>query len=45
MGMLHLVHHPLYVSTGPVGGQFPWDKYGLLLMAINETGAVALHEP
>ena len=44
--MLHLVHHPLYVSPGPVGGQFPWDKYGLLLVALGESGReVTLHEP
>ena len=44
--MLHLVHHPLYVSTGPVGGQFPWDKYGLLLTALEEMEArVTLHRP
>ncbi len=45
MGMLHLVHHPLYVSAGPVGGQFPWDKYGLLLTVLGETGPVTLHQP
>jgi acetoin utilization deacetylase AcuC-like enzyme len=44
--MLHLVHHPLYVSPGPIGGQFPWDKYGLLLDALEETGAaMTLHRP
>ena len=44
--MLHLVHHPLYVSPGPVGGQFPWDKYGLLLDALRDVGhPMTLHEP
>ncbi len=44
--MLHLVHHPLYVSPGPVGGQFPWDKYGMLLSALEEAGAaMTVHEP
>jgi acetoin utilization deacetylase AcuC-like enzyme len=44
--MLHLVHHPLYVSPGPVGGQFPWDKYGLLLTALEERGCeLTLHGP
>lgn len=46
VAMLHLVHHPLYVAPGPVRGQFPWDKYGLLLGAIEETGApMTLHRP
>lgn len=44
--MLQIVHHPLYVSPGPVGGQFPWDKYGLLMAALRESGvAMRVHEP
>jgi acetoin utilization deacetylase AcuC-like enzyme len=44
--MLHLVHHPRYVSPGPVGGQFPWDKYGLLMVALGEAGvSMQVHEP
>ena len=46
MAMLHLVHHPLYVAPGPVGGQFPWDKYGLLLEALAELSLeTRLHAP
>jgi acetoin utilization deacetylase AcuC-like enzyme len=44
--MLHLVHHPLYVAPVKADGQFPWDKYGLLMAAIEETGVEAtLHSP
>ena len=44
--MLHLVHHRLYVSPGPLGGQFPWDKYGMLMLAIRELDVpTRLHEP
>jgi acetoin utilization deacetylase AcuC-like enzyme len=44
--MLHLVHHPLYVAPVKADGQFPWDKYGLLMTALEEIGADAsLHSP
>jgi acetoin utilization deacetylase AcuC-like enzyme len=44
--MLHLVHHPLYVAPVKADGQFPWDKYGLLMTALEEMGADAtLHSP
>jgi acetoin utilization deacetylase AcuC-like enzyme len=44
--MLHLVHHPLYVAPVKADGQFPWDKYGLLMVALEEMGAKArLHSP
>lgn len=36
--MLRLVHHPYYVSpTGP-GSPFAFDKYGLVMVALAETG-------
>ena len=44
--MLHLVHHPLYASPGPVGGQFPWDTFRLMLTTLEESGCeVTLHSP
>jgi acetoin utilization deacetylase AcuC-like enzyme len=44
--MLHLVHHPLYVAPVKADGQFPWDKYGLLMVALEELGAeTRLHSP
>ena len=44
--MLHLVHHPLYVSPGPLGGQFPWDKYGMLMLALEELDVpMTVHRP
>ena len=44
--MLHLVHHPLYVAPVKADGQFPWDKYGLLMAALEEAGLEAeLHSP
>jgi acetoin utilization deacetylase AcuC-like enzyme len=44
--MLHLVHHPLYVAPVKADGQFPWDKYGLLMAALEERGAdPLLHSP
>jgi acetoin utilization deacetylase AcuC-like enzyme len=44
--MLHLVHHPLYVSPGPLGGQFPWDKYGLLMELLGEADVPkCVHQP
>ena len=44
--MLHLVHHPLYVSPAQAGSRFPWDKYGMLMIALEETGAaIAVHAP
>ena len=44
--MLHLVHHPLYVSPGPLGGQFPWDKYGMLMLALEALAVpMTVHRP
>ena len=44
--MLHLVHHPLYVSPGPLGGQFPWDKYGMLMLALEQLAVpMTVHSP
>ena len=34
-----LVHHPDYVAALPPGHGFPMDKYGLLMVALAETGA------
>ncbi|NJC33611.1 acetoin utilization deacetylase AcuC-like enzyme [Sphingomonas jejuensis] len=36
--MLHLVHHPDYVTPAPPGA-FPADKYGLIIPALEEIGA------
>ncbi|MGW8201001.1 histone deacetylase family protein [Sphingomonas bisphenolicum] len=35
--MLHVVHHPAYVSPATDGGRFRFDKYGLV-MALRESG-------
>lgn len=43
--MLHVVHHPGYVSPAPPGSRFRFDKYGLVLNALRESGtAFTLHE-
>ena len=34
-----LVHHPDYVAPLPAGSSFPMNKYGLLLLALEELGA------
>jgi len=34
--MLHLVHHPHYVSPAAPGSSFTFDKYGLVMIAIEE---------
>lgn len=34
-----LVHHPDYVAPLPPGHSFPMDKYGLLMLALEEAGA------
>lgn len=36
--MLHIVHHPDYLTPPPPSGGFPADKYGLLIAALAETG-------
>ncbi|MEC3910142.1 histone deacetylase [Sphingobium sp. CR2-8] len=36
--MLHVVHHPAYVSPATPGSHFRFDKYGLVIDALSETG-------
>jgi len=44
--MLQLVHHPYYVSPAAPGSAFSFDKYGLVMMALAETGKPhQLHQP
>lgn len=44
--MLQLVHHPYYVSPTTPGSAFSFDKYGLVMIALAESGAPhALHAP
>lgn len=44
--MLHVVHHPGYVSPAAPGSRFSFDKYGLVMEALRETGvALTLHQP
>ncbi|WP_420139127.1 histone deacetylase [Sphingomonas sp.] len=44
--MLHVVHHPDYVSPAAPGSSFPHDKYGLVMVALQESGApFAVHTP
>jgi acetoin utilization deacetylase AcuC-like enzyme len=44
--MLHVVHHPAYVSPATPGSAFRFDKYGLVMEALRETGApFTLHQP
>ncbi len=44
--MLHVVHHPDYATPASPGGQFPWDKYGLVMDALVESGvAHRVHTP
>ena len=38
--MFPLVHHPDYVAPLPPGHSFPMDKYGLVMAALHEAGAV-----
>lgn len=41
-----LVHHPDYVAALPPGHSFPMDKYGLLMVALDELGVDAVrHAP
>ncbi|KQM98564.1 histone deacetylase [Sphingobium sp. Leaf26] len=40
--MLHVVHHPAYVSPATLGSRFRFDKYGLVMEALHET-AVPFH--
>jgi acetoin utilization deacetylase AcuC-like enzyme len=44
--MLHVVHHPGYVSPAATGSRFRWDKYGLVMEALGESGSsYVMHEP
>jgi acetoin utilization deacetylase AcuC-like enzyme len=44
--MLHVVHHPDYVSPAAPGSSFPHDKYGLVMFALEESGTpFAVHQP
>lgn len=44
--MLHVVHHPHYVSPAAAGSSFSFDKYGLVMQALTESGATShFHQP
>jgi len=44
--MLQLVHHPYYVSPAAPGSAFTFDKYGLVMLAIEEMGVAHVrHQP
>ncbi|HEX8447894.1 MAG TPA: histone deacetylase [Sphingomonas sp.] len=44
--MLHVVHHPAYVSPPPPGSPYAFDKYGLVMELLAERGdAHVVHEP
>lgn len=44
--VLHVVHHPDYVAPAAPGSSFPHDKYGLVMLALEEAGAdIRVHEP
>ncbi|RJF93073.1 histone deacetylase [Sphingomonas cavernae] len=44
--MLHVVHHPDYMTPAPAGSRFPWDKYGLVMEALAVSGAAyRVHRP
>lgn len=44
--MLHVVHHPAYVSPATHDGQFRFDKYGLVMDALRQSGAaMTVHTP
>ncbi|SEI61961.1 Acetoin utilization deacetylase AcuC [Sphingobium sp. AP50] len=44
--MLHVIHHPAYVSPATDGNVFRFDKYGLVMDALAESGvAFQCHTP
>ena len=44
--MLHVVHHPAYVSPATPGSAYRFDKYGLVMDALTESGtAMTVHTP
>jgi acetoin utilization deacetylase AcuC-like enzyme len=44
--VLHIVHHPDYVAPPPPGAGMTFDKYGRVMAALDEAGAVyEVHRP
>ena len=44
--MLHVVHHPAYVSPATAGSSFRFDKYGLVMEALTMAALpFTVHEP
>ncbi len=44
--MLHVVHDPAYVGPPARGSSFPHDKYGMVMLALAESGAaLTVHQP
>ncbi|MDB5663131.1 MAG: histone deacetylase family protein [Sphingomonas bacterium] len=44
--MLHVVHHPGYVAPGRPNSGFPFNKYGLVMIALEQAGAaMTVHTP
>lgn len=44
--MLHVVHHPAYVSPATAGSTFRFDKYGLVMEALSMAAVpFTVHEP
>jgi acetoin utilization deacetylase AcuC-like enzyme len=44
--LLHVVHHPGYVSPAAPGSSFPHDKYGMVMLALADSkAAYTVHEP
>ena len=44
--MLHVVHHPGYAAPAAPGSRFRFDKYGLVMEALRESGApFVVHQP
>ena len=44
--MLHVAHHPAYVSPAASGSRFSFDKYGMVMLALKEsTAPFTLYEP
>lgn len=44
--MLHVVHHPDYVFPATAPGPWLYDKYGLVMLALEERGvAMSIHRP
>ena len=44
--MLHVVHHSDYVGPAMAGSSFPHDKYGMVMLALADTGvAIKVHQP